>query len=146
MIPEFQPDGNLPPGIHWATWNEFILAFGTTPWRRRLLAGLYAGLSLLKSAGCRTAYIDGSFVTSKADPGDYDACWETAGVTGALLDPVLLIFDQGRALQKAKFLGEFFPASSMANPAGDIFLDFFQVDKHSGAPKGIVAIDVGGIL
>ena len=56
-------------------------------------------------AGCRTVYLNGSFVTSKTFPNDYDACWEEAGVDPAALDPVLLTFDPGRATQKAKYMG-----------------------------------------
>ena len=83
-----------------ATWTETITAYGTSPWRLQLLAGLKAALDNLKAAGCRRAYIDGSFVTAKEHPGDFDACWELAGVVASRLDPVLLIFDPGRAAQK----------------------------------------------
>ncbi len=63
------------------------------------MRGLKATLENLRDASCRTTYIDGSFVTSKAIPNDYDACWEEAGVDPVMLDPVLLIFDLGRATQ-----------------------------------------------
>ena len=70
------------------------------------MRGLKASLENLRDAGCRTAYIDGSFVTRKAIPNDYNACWEETGVDPVLLDPVLLIFDPGRVAQKAKYIGE----------------------------------------
>ncbi len=146
MIPVFQGDGNLPPGIHWATWQEFSNRFGTTAWRRELLSGLREALLQLRSAGCQTAYVDGSFVSTEQSPGDYDCCWDTQGVDGRKLDPVLLTFDAGRALQKAKYFGELFPSMATANVNEDVFLDFFQVDKETGAAKGIVAIDLRGIL
>ena len=109
--------------------------FGTTAWRRQLLTGLRRALGDLKEAGCQTAYIDGSLVTEKEEAGDFDACWDTTGVDPTLLDPVLRTFDPGRATQKAKFLGELFPSEASANPDGDTFLDFFQVDKETGKPK-----------
>ena len=59
----------------------------------------------LKDAGCKTVYVDGSFVTGKERPGDFDACWEEEGVDPTILDPVLLTFDAGRATQKAKYMG-----------------------------------------
>ena len=65
------------------------------------LAGLRAALENLRDAGCQTAYTNGSFVTDKEHPNDYDACWEEGGVDPNLLDPVLLNFDLGRATQKA---------------------------------------------
>lgn len=87
-------------------------------------------------------YVDGSFVTAKEDPGDYDACWEVAGVDPYLLDPVFFTFENGRAAQKARYLGEMFPASTAEGATGTTFLDFFQIDKETGDPKGIVALDL----
>lgn len=109
------------------------------------MEGLTSALESLKAAGCRTAYVDGSFVTSKEIPNDFDACWEEAEVNPDLLDPVLLTFDPGRAAQKAKFLGELFPASFIAEADGLSFLEFFQTDRSTGRRKGIVAIDLGGL-
>ena len=144
MIPPFDPVGNLPPGVHEATWEEFVARFGTTPRRLGLLAGLKAALDALRAAGCRRAYIDGSFVTAKEEPGDFDGCWETDGVDPALLDPVLVTFDPHRRAQKAKYGGELFFADAPADPAGTTFIDFFQRDR-SGHPKGIVALDLGAL-
>src|SRR5216684_4064716 len=144
-IPPFDSSGNLPPGVHMATWTETITAYGTSPWRLQLLAGLKAALANLKTAGCRRAYIDGSFVTAKQHPGDFDDCWGIAGVVASRLDPVLLIFDRGRAEQKSRFGGELFPAEAGADPQGTRFIDFFQQDKDTGSAKGIVGIDLGGL-
>ena len=145
MIPDFEPDGNLPPGVHWTTWGELCNRFGTTPWRRRLLVGLRVGLENLRSAGCLTAYVDGSFVTTKPDPADFDACWDVTGVELQRLDPVLQMFAGGRAVQKAKYGGEFFPTAAEAGQGQGAFLEFFQIDKNTGARKGIVALDLGGL-
>ena len=98
-------------------------------------------LDSLKTAGCRAVYVDGSFVTAKKVPGDFDAFWDVAGVEAALLDPVFLNFDRGRAAQKARFRGEFFPAQLPEGISGVTFLDFFQINKETGRPKGIVAMD-----
>jgi hypothetical protein len=108
-----------------------------------LLAGLEAGLDALRRAGCRRVYIDGSFVTAKDNPDDFDACWESAGVAGSLLDTVPLIFSNGRAAQKARYGGEFFIAEVAADPHGTRYLDFFQRSRD-GAPKGIIALTLGG--
>ena len=108
------------------------------------MTGLREALQQLKNAGCRTVYLDGSFVSNKEIPNDYDACWEEAGVDPTALDKVLLTFDPGRATQKARYMGELFPASVIADSGGLSFLEFFQTDKETGRPKGIVAIDLGG--
>lgn len=139
MIPPFNSDGELPPGIHSATWQEFAQRFGTTPYRCELLAGLLAGLYELRRAGCQIVFIDGSFVTAKAVPGDFDVCWDVYSVNPSLLDPILLTFDNGRAAQKAKYKGEFFPAQNVEADSGRVFLDFFQTNKN-GNPKGIIAL------
>jgi hypothetical protein len=142
MIPEFEPGGNLPPGVHETTWAVFVARFGTNERRRRLLSGLKRALDSLKQAGCTRAFIDGSFVTSKDQPGDYDACWDPVGVIAARLNPVLLNFDNQRLLQKIVFYGELFPSSAGANATGQRFIEFFQTDKNTGDPKGIVALKV----
>lgn len=142
MIPGFDPGGNLPPGVHETTWDVFVARFGINERRRRLIAGLKRALDSLKRAGCTRAYVDGSFVTAKDQPGDFDACWDPVGVNGALLDPVLLNFDNGRQLQKIVFYGELFPSHWPADLAGRRFIEFFQTDKNTGDPKGIVALKV----
>lgn len=43
-------------------------------------------------------------------------------------------------------MGEFFPAQIPEGISGKTFLDFFQTDKNSGNPKGIVAIDARSLL
>lgn len=144
MIPDFDDLGRLPPGIHVASWSELVARFGGSPWRSRLLAGLKDALLSLKAAGCAVAYVDGSFVTEKSDPGDFDACWEEVGVNPEALEPVLLDFSGKRAAQKARFGGELFPATAPADVGGTSFLKFFQTDKATGDPKGIIAINLTG--
>lgn len=144
MIPECDTDGNLPPGIHRATWEEVDKAFGTNSVRMQLLSGLYRAAKELQKAGCSTLYIDGSLVTTKDHPGDFDGCWEPAGVDAEKLDPVLLDFRAKRLAQKVKYGGELFVSSARAEaePPHRTFLEFFQTDKITGQPKGIIALDL----
>ncbi len=128
-------------------WKDVRRFFGATALRRRLLDGLEAALASLKSGGCRRVYLDGSFVTDKevalgSPPNDYGGCWDISGVDPAKLDPVLLDFSRGRAAQKAKFFGELFPAQTPEGVTGRTFLEFFQINKQTGKPKGIIAIDL----
>ncbi|MEG3870011.1 hypothetical protein QUB36_11455 [Microcoleus sp. AT8-B1] len=51
MIPEFDEYGNLPPGVHWAEWEEFKERFGTTPRRSRMIDGLQ--MAFLATKSCR---------------------------------------------------------------------------------------------
>lgn len=144
MIPPFDERGNLPPGIHNASWNEVQARFGGSSRREDLLVGLREALSSLRDAGCKAVYINGSFVTAKEEPADFDACWDAEGVDPDVLDPTLLDFSKGRTAQKERFGGELFPADFAAEPAGTRFLDYFQQDRETGEPKGIITIDLGG--
>jgi len=148
MIPALDADGNLPAGIHPVTWAELVAHCGLNPHRRRLLSGLRRAAEFLKSAGCSTLYVDGSFVTTKSAPSDFDGCWERAGVNLFRLlaaDPVLLTFANRRLAQKTKYFGELFPADSVEGGSGLTFLNFFQRDKDTGLQKGILALDLGSL-
>lgn len=145
MQPQFQADGNLPPGIHWMEWVEFAQSFGQTPHRGRLMSGIYQLLVKLADAGCETVYIDGSFVSLKQIPSDFDGAWELKNVDLQRLsvtEPLLFDFSRQRAAQKRKYLGEMFPADFVEGGSGRTFLEFFQLDKQTGARKGVVAIDL----
>ncbi|MCY4005877.1 MAG: hypothetical protein OXE84_03475 [Rhodobacteraceae bacterium] len=118
------------------------LQFASNPCRRRLFGGLKKASENLAISGCHWLYLDGSFVTGKPKPNDFDACWDPVGVDPQKLDPVFLDFHNRRAAQKAKFLGEFFPSTRKANAHMSNFIDFFQVEKFTGQSKGIVLIDL----
>jgi len=132
----------LPPGVHRASWDELETRFGGSPWRNAVLLGLREALESLQRAGCRKAYIDGSFVTAKETPADFDACWESDGVDLAALDPSLLDFAKDRRAQKERFRGELFPANLVTEPGGIPILQFFQRERMSGLAKGIVQIEL----
>ena len=126
MIPVFNRRGVLPPGIHAADWNEFIQRFGGTARRRLLLTGLKDALQALSLAGCRLVYIDGSFVSEKQEPADYDACWDVQNVNVNAFDATFLDFSAGRRAQKKKYHGEFFPAQLPEGITRKTFLEFFN--------------------
>jgi len=92
----------LPAGIHLTTLPEIEARFTQTPHRKRLFDGFCMAASNLQAAGCSTVYLDGSFVTEKHHPNDFDATWEPTGVDPYKLDPVLLDFKNKREAQKLK--------------------------------------------
>jgi hypothetical protein len=149
VIPDFDEQRNLPPGIHEASWEEFVDRFGYTGHRLRLIAGLQRVITHLREAGCRRIYVDGSFVTAKQAPGDFDCCWDPRGVNTdqlKLLHPTILNTRQPRVAQKAIYKGDIFPTNGIAEPIKKTYyLDFFQRDKRTGRPKGIVALDTGDV-
>ncbi len=129
----------LPSGTHEATLDDVAHSFATNAKRKTLYEGLVKGCESLKLAGCSIVHLDGSYVTSKQSPGDFDVCWDPTGVDTTKLDPVFLDFSNKRKNQKTKYGGEFFPSSSKAD-GSRTFVDFFQTDKESGKEKGIIMI------
>jgi len=134
--------GRLPKGIHSLSWAEAEKLLAYNDRRRELMAGLLEACRALKQAGATKVYVDGSFASKKAKPGDWDACFEAKGIDSKKLDPVLLDYSNERAAQKAKYLGEMFFAEVAASSIGEPYLSFFQHTKD-GKPKGIVLIDLG---
>jgi hypothetical protein len=130
----------LPPGIYDSTLSEVYARYAINPSRLLLFQGLERGLDNLFRSGCPQVFLDGSYVTAKPIPNDYEICWDVEYVDPGLLDPVFFDFDNGRYNQKKKFLGEFFPAMLIEGASGKPFLDFFQTDRDTGKQKGIVRL------
>ncbi len=147
MIPDFNSTGNLPEGIHYSTMEQLIERFGYNPKRAWLIDGLKLLIVSLEKANCHLVYIDGSFVTSKEIPGDYDLCWSLVDVVEENIDPVIIDFTPiGREKVDKKYRGDVFPAEIPNGDSGKLFVDFFQTDKNTGNQKGIIAIKIGGLL
>ncbi len=143
-LPQFNADGNLPPGIHLLTLAEATSLLVFNERRADLFRGFQRACLPLQQAGCQKVYIGGSFATSKEFPGDFDACWDESNVDLVALkriEPVLLDFKNKRAAQKAKFGGELFPAYLPADEYGTPYLTFFQRDRDL-RPKGIVLLNL----
>ena len=146
LIAEFDEFGNLPPGVHAATWDKIMQRFGQTERRKRMLEGLRMALPIFKRAGCVYVYLDGSFVTSRQEPQDYNCCWETTGVNLELIKDKSLLDTsvKGRTKQKLLYGGEFWPNSRALNDIGRSSFSFFQQDRE-GRRKGIIAINLGDL-
>jgi hypothetical protein len=89
----------------------------------------------LRSAGCVDIYLDGSYITNKAEPADYDAVWEFKGVDNTV-DPILR--DGTPEQIRRKYFGDVF--CRMPEISGRDHFVFFQTDRD-GVPKGIVKIE-----
>ena len=113
--------------------------FGTNEHRKRLLAGLEKALVSLAKAGCRSVWLNGSFVSTKDRPEDYDGIWEYHGIRVDLLDPVFLDDTNNFKAMRDKFKGELYPER------GTYLHDFFRTDR-GGTPKGVVRLDPRELL
>lgn len=142
MIPEFNKEGCLPPGIHEASFEEVRDRFGFSKKRQALLRGMSLLLSQCGLLRCDVLYLDGSFVTAKVSPGDYDACWDTTcedreEVLNKAADSLL---NSDSETQKAYFGGEIHPAFSKAPLLPRLTIrEYFQTTKEGGK-KGIIKI------
>jgi len=140
MIPDFTPGGELPPGEHTATLNQLEHRYATTPVRRTQYEGLVRACRALTAAGATTVWVNGSYITTKPEPGDYDATFDVDGldwIALGLSEPELLDFDAPRTTQKRVYGGELVPNV----PGGVDFVDFFQHNRD-GDRKGIIRIDL----
>jgi hypothetical protein len=76
MIPRFNEDGFLPPGVHVATLAEFEERFVTSTSssrRRELFQWLQdVVLDAWRTSFVLHVYVAGSFVTAKPEPNDFD--------------------------------------------------------------------------
>ncbi len=141
MLPEFEEiSGNLPPGLHNVTWEEVVHRYGYNTTRRRLLVGLKKGLDALRAAGCSQYYLNGSFITAKLMPSDFDGCYPLQGINEDLLDPVLLNTENDCEVQRLHYRGEFWPDTNGS------MVEFYLRDNRTYPvqAKGIVVINLKG--
>ncbi len=142
MIPDFDENGNLPPGVYFCFWDEFKERFGYNRLRRNLINGIEEVLTLLKYADCRIAYLNGSFVTSKPNPQDFDMCYDRDDINIEYLRKnariILKFYDS--AAQKARYGGEIYPSDQPVDES-TMSIEFFQRDRQQNK-KGIIAIDL----
>ena len=73
MIPPFNDNGYLPPGVHRATLEEAQERFGHGSEQRETLSQSLEWLVLLcRAAGIAKILLNGSFVTDRPEPNDLD--------------------------------------------------------------------------
>lgn len=142
MIPAFNEKGFLPPGIHDATWEQFVERYAITEHRTSLIKQMKTLIVHLKEVGSRSLFVDGSFVTNKERPNDYDACWDVHGVKIEVVDPILLdLSPNGKQQIEDKYGGDIRPDLFSPIETEGTYLEFFQEDRD-GDPKGIVRLSL----
>ena len=144
MIPEFDPEtGYLPYGVHDgvydASWDEFRIRYDVSFRRSAQLVGMKKFFMVLKDVNCKSVIIDGSFVTDKLIPGDYDGTWDTEGVDWSLL--LSSTWFQNKEQMQKEFQGELYAADTTELDTNMLFGEFFQIDEW-GRKKGVVRISL----
>jgi hypothetical protein len=105
MIANVDSNGSLPPGIHTATLVEVETKFAYNTKRKELFTGLARVITILREAKCWEIHLDGSYITTKEEPTDYDLCFEPTGLEKTEELFALLSQKEGR---KTEYLGDIF--------------------------------------
>jgi predicted nucleotidyltransferase len=144
VLPELTAEGDLPPGVYVANWQEFQSRFGRSSPRRVWLSGRLRELLKLAaiSGKLRRVFVWGSFVTAKPVPKDLD---------------ILLIMDEEFEVERiaalaqavfdsvrAKLLFEsdvFWARASIGDEVLQLWLETYQVSR-SFRKRGIVELEL----
>ena len=142
-LPDFNADGDLPPGIHHATMDEVVARFGGSgPTRHSCTRNLRYIYDLAKSTGqLERIVVFGSYVTDKAAPNDVDVILVMSGTFHPSDVPIHAsgLFDH--AVAQARFGASVFwikPSFALGEPLDD-FLAHWQ-RKRDRSLRGIVEV------
>lgn len=131
MIPPFDENGYLPPGIHPARLDEIAVRFGReSEVRRAQMESLRWLVDLAQRAGVERLVVNGSFVTDTLEPNDVDC--------------VLLIgagFAHDQAAESELIAGLPFLELSFVNQADfDLLVGQFFATDRQAVSKGMVEV------
>jgi hypothetical protein len=144
VLPELTSDGELPPGVHIADWQEFKSRFGGSSPRRLWLSGRLQTILELAAAGgrLRRVFVWGSFVTAKPAPRDLDILpiMSEDFEADRMSAPAQAVFDSTRA--KLLFEADVFWArGSIGHELLDLWLDTYQTSR-SFRKRDIVELEL----
>jgi len=141
MIPDFDRNGNLPPGIHHATFDEVVERFGgIRSLKRQQLTGSLRKFYDFVIDFALGIYINGSYIANKLSPSDVDLVLVLP--SDLQYDPsklVRLIRIQNHKDMYSLHLFTFFQAQH--NKELQHRIRFFREDRN-GNPKGIIYVEV----
>jgi hypothetical protein len=142
-LPDFNTNGDLPPGVHRASWIEVMGHFGGGAGQRdvctRRLAHIY---ELARRTDClRRFVLFGSYVTTKANPNDVDVILIMDDAFRLENCPMesRALFDH--AVAQARYGASVFwmrPALLIGETV-EQFIDYWQI-KRGGGQRGIVDV------
>ena len=140
MIPAFDENQNLPPGIYTCTLAEVEARFAINDHRSTLFSQLLLVIEILKEAHCTEVHLDGSFITAEPHPNDFDLCYEPTGLKPTKSFKPFLTLDI--ETRQATFGGDIFPRMPEP-PLRCDHVRLWQRDKNGDA-KGIIRIVLKG--
>jgi hypothetical protein len=132
-LPALRADGTFPPGIYQATLDEVFLAFpAKTPQRVLLSSALASCVAIVQRLTLADQIaLDGSYLTSKPDPGDVDLAVLTPGMYQLAGEQRFAAEGVDMQLLDIQF------AHSLADFQG--WLAFFSTARD-GTSKGVVTV------
>ena len=140
--PEFDANGDLPPGVHPATLSDVVARFGTrTLGRQRVARRLEQVYALALASGHLARFIIfGSFVTAKNAPNDVDIflLMEDDFDVSRLPRHVRIVFDHAAA-QNLLGASVFWIRRVAALGGEQATVEYWQVTR-SGGRRGIVEV------
>jgi hypothetical protein len=144
-IPDFTPDGFLPPGVHDASVEEIRSRFGTfqgSDRRPRLVEKLEQLLAEARQTGLVVAVIvDGSFVTATPKPDDIDLILLVRpghDFSADLRPPEYNVLSRRRVRKRYGF--DMMIAADGSELAAEYVKFFAQVRERRDARKGMVSV------
>jgi hypothetical protein len=142
MLPPLTAAGLLPLGVHTAPLSEVLAAFGVgNPVRRDLAERLQLVLRLAEeTAHLKRAFVWGSFVTIKPEPGDIDVMLVMSDqFRSELCSPsVRNVFD-GEAAERLLGATVLWTREDVPEELLNAFLEQWQIDRD-GRRRGIVEV------
>lgn len=145
-IPAFDSRGALPPGDHPATLPAVEQRYGVNAHRRSMLPGLTHAVAGLQAAGIEQAWLGGSFITDKPNPGDVDIAF--AWKDGADVERLNTTISAGARENVQIFAADrvVMNTASLQNAQeGWRFLDLFRHNR-AGEAVGVLRLDTSGRL
>jgi hypothetical protein len=144
VLPELTKDGELPPGVHVADWQEFQSRFAGSSPRRIWLFGRLRTLVELAATRrkLRRVFVWGSFVTAKGAPRDLDVLpiMDEDFEVDEIAVPAQAVFDSvwARLLFESDV---FWARASIGDELLDLWLDTYQISR-SFRKRGIVELEL----
>lgn len=146
-LPEFRQDGWLPDGHHNATWDDIQEKFAGAPQTPR--RAVYDRLCLWRDAARQvgltgTLILNGSFISSRPDPGDFD----TVFVYDEECEDILTNDPAARQLIDLKTCNAngddvlAFARQNMIDYPQFYQIDCFDEDSRTGVVKGVLEVDL----
>jgi hypothetical protein len=140
MIPDFYDGHYLPNGDHEASWLEVQRIFGAGDHRRQICHMMSGFILAAKRCGFKTVYLFGSFISSKAKPGDLDLLWVyPAGTKDRMAEECQDLLNYGK--MKARYNWDMWCSSDNPAVVAEL-LTGWRMNKERTKQRGIVKIDL----